>query len=152
MKKIIAIILVLILCLALAGCGDAEKNIDLGALRDKMTSDLSIDGAMSLKTERLESLYGIVASDVKQQGCFITMGGTFPDEILMIEAVDSDAAKRIEEQLQSRLEQVMAQSKNYDAENYALLQKCAVKKTGNYVTLFISAKYAELQKIFDNFS
>ena len=80
------------------------------------------------------------------------MGGTFPDEILMIEAVDSDAAKRIEEQLQSRLEQVMAQSKNYDAENYALLQKCAVKKTGNYVTLFISAKYAELQKIFDNFS
>ena len=77
------------------------------------------------------------------------MGGTFPDEVLMIEAPDSDAAKRVEEKLQSRLSQVMTQSKNYDAENYALLQKCAVKKSGNYVTLFISAKYAELQALFD---
>ena len=149
MKKVLAIFLVIVLCMALAGCGSEKKDLDLSALRDKMTSELSIEGAMSLKTERLESLYGIEAKDVKQQGSFITMGGTFPDEILMIEAVDSDAAKRVEEKLQSRLEQVMAQSKNYDAENYALLQKCAVKKTGNYVTLFISAKYAELQKLFD---
>ncbi len=149
MKKIAAVLLVFVLCLAFAGCGAESKEIDLAALRDKMISEVPIQDAMNLKTERLESLYGIEEKDVKQQACFITMGGTFPDEVLMIEAPDSDAAKRVEEKLQSRLSQVMTQSKNYDAENYALLQKCAVKKSGNYVTLFISAKYAELQALFD---
>lgn len=78
------------------------------------------------------------------------MDGVFPDEIVMIKATDADAAKRIEEKLNKRLEEVKVQSESYDAENYALAQECKVIKEGNYVALFLSAKHADMEKIFQD--
>ena len=60
------------------------------------------------------------------------------------------AASRVAEKLESRLAEIKNQSASYDAENYALAQKCKVTKDSNYVTLFVSAKHEDMQKIFDS--
>ena len=151
MKKLITIIcLVLVLCTLCACGGEEAKVIDIAKVKSDIVSQLSIADPMDVQADRLMDLYGIEAKDVKTAACFVTMDGVFPDEIIMVEAADASAASRVAEKLESRLTEVKNQSASYDAENYALAQKCKVTKTGNYVTLFISAKHEEMQKIFDS--
>ena len=148
MKKIICLLLALML--VLAGCGAEPVTKDIAAVKDTICNQLNITDAMDLPTERLLDLYGIEAASVKNSACFITMGGAFPDEIVMVEAVDAAAAKTVAQKLEARLADVKNQAENYDAESYALLEKCKVSTTGLYVTLFISANSEAMQSIFDN--
>lgn len=148
MKKIICLLLALMLMLA--GCGQEAITKDLTAIKGSILSQLEIADAMNLPAERLLDLYGIEAAQIKTSACFITMGGAFPDEIVMVEAVDAAAAKTVSQKLEARLADVKNQAQNYDAESYALLEKCKVTTTGTYVTLFISAKSEAMQSIFDN--
>ena len=158
MKRFVACILALLMLLSLAACGGKtgdntensteEITVDISALKTKIVEELKVEGAMDLPVSRLSALYGIEEADVKNSACFITMGGTFPDEIIMVEAVDGAAASRVEEKLQARLDEVKKQSQNYDAENYALAQACKVMKAGNTVALFISAQHEEMENMF----
>lgn len=148
MKKIICVLLALML--VLSGCGAEPVTKDIAAIKDTILSQLEIADAIDLPKERLLDLYGIDAAGVKDSACFITMGGAFPDEIIMVETVDAAAAKAVAEKLEVRLADAKNQAENYDAESYALLEKCKVTTTGLYVTLFISAKNEAMQSIFDN--
>lgn len=148
MKKIICLLLALML--VLAGCGQAPVTKDISAIKDTIVSQLEIENALDLPAQRLLDLYGIEATQIKTSACFITMGGAFPDEIVMVEATDAAAAKAVAQKLEARLADVKNQAQNYDAESYALLEKCKVTTLGTYVTLFISAKSEAMQSIFDN--
>ena len=154
MKRFIAIIVAVLSLLALTACGsnagETNKEIDIDSVKSKIISDLSIEGAMDVDAGRLIDLYGIEEKDIEKSACYVTMDGVFPDEIVMIKATDADAAKRIEEKLNKRLEEVKVQFESYDAENYALAQECKVIKEGNYVALFLSAKHADMEKIFQD--
>ena len=104
---------------------------------------------MDLAPARLLALYGIEEADIKESACFVTMDGIFPDEIVMIKAADTDAADRIEEKLNTRLDEIKVQSQSYDPENYAIAQECKVFREGNVVALFVSAKHADMEAIFN---
>lgn len=147
MKKII--IAILALALLLAACGAEPVTKDIAAIKEQIVTELAVEGAMDIPTERLLDLYGIEAEAVKSSACFVTMGGAFPDEIIMVEAVDSAAAKEIAQKLESRLADVSNQAQNYDAESYAQFQKCKVQTDGVYVALFISAQAEQMQKLFN---
>ncbi len=151
MKKIIALVLAVLTIFALTACGgDSAKEIDIAAVKETIVTDLAIEGSMDIDSSRLLDLYGIAAEDIEEAACYITMDGVFPEEIIMVKAVDADAAKRVEEKLNARIEEVKVQSQSYDAENYALAQECKVIKEGNYVAMFLSAKHAEMETIFTN--
>ena len=147
MKKII--IGILALALLLTACGAESATKDIVAIKEQIITELAIEGAMDISTDRLLDLYGIEAESVKTSACFVTMGGAFPDEIVMIEAVDSASAKQIAQKLESRLADVSNQAQNYDAESYAQFQKCKVQTDGVYVALFISAQAEQMQKLFN---
>ena len=152
MKKIAALILALITVFTLAACsgGGEAKDIDIAAVKDKIVTDLAIDGAMDVDSSRLLDLYGIEAADIEQSACFITMDGVFPDEIIMIKATSADAAKKVADKLNNRIEEVKVQSESYDPENAALAKECKVIENGNYVAMFLSAKHADMEKIFED--
>lgn len=172
MKRIISILLCVMCLTLLVACGADSKgdntstqlqnqqqnvsadtagdSVDLNAIKYQIISDLSMEGTMDMDTAMLNSLYGIEEADVKDSACFATMEGVFPDEIIMVRAADSDAAGRIEEKLQTRLAAVLAQSKNYDAENYEIAQKCKVTVNGDVVALFVSSQHEAMQVIFDS--
>lgn len=154
MKKIVCALLAVMCLLSLFACGsgessDSAREIDIKAKKDQIISDLAIEGALDLASERLLALYGIDAADIEESACFITMGGVFPDEIVMIKATDADAAGRIEEKLNTRLDEIKVQSQSYDPENYAIAQECKVLREGNVVALFMSAKHADMEAIFN---
>lgn len=152
MKKVLCIVLALISVLALAACAGKEptaKDVDLAVLKSDMLSQLSVENANDINSAALLGLYGIAAEDIEASACYTTMNGVFPDEVVMIKAVDAAAAARVAEKLNTRVEQVKVQSENYDAENYALAQKCEVVTEGNYVAMFLSPSYDTLVQLFN---
>ena len=159
MKRIICLMLAVICLMGLCACGGGDpdegnatkvrENINIAAIKDSIISEIGIQGAYDMDTAMLFNMYGIDEADVEECASFTTMDGVFPDEIIMVKATDKDAADRVEEKLNTRLDAVLTQSQNYDAENYAIAQKCKVIREGQVVALFISANHEEMQTIFN---
>lgn len=150
MKRLICAVLLIAMMFSLVACGsDSYREIDIKAVKEQIISELSIEGALDLASERLLALYGIEEADIAESACFVTMGGVFPDEIVMIKATDEAAADRIEAKLNTRLDEIKIQSQSYDPENYAIAQECKVLREGNVVALFMSAKHADMEAIFN---
>lgn len=166
MKKVCLIFVLLSVCLLLCSCTkkeavktdefviETEKTDSLTTLsdiRDEILTELKVEDSMPIETDSLNSLYGIDSSVVKQSASFVTMSGTFPHEVIMIEAVDKEAVKTVEAALEKKLAEVRVQSKSYDATNYKLAQQCKVNIKGNFVTLLLSPDHAQIQKILDKY-
>lgn len=125
--------------------------VDLSAVRDDIINKLSVQNPLKIETPALNNLYGIGADLVAQSASFVTMSGTFPDEIILVEAVDEAAAETIRSCLQKRLEEVLVQSETYDAENHAAALECQVVVNGLYVSLILSPKQAEMCEIVQSY-
>lgn len=126
-------------------------SVDLNAVKNAIVSGAGVVDPLDVPTARLESLYGIDTSLVKQAASFVTIEGAFPDEIVMIEAVSEEAAEMIQLLLGIRLSEVKEQSKSYDPENYALAQQCTVGKKGAFVSMFLAPQHAKMKAIFDSY-
>lgn len=161
MKRFLAIVMLLATLCAFTACkSDSGKNkdgnnketavtVDIKAVKDKIITDLEIVEPLEIPAERACGMYYLDAKDVKDSACVVTMGGAFPDEIIIFEATDAEAAARIAEKLEAKLQDTINQATNYDADSLALLKECKVETAGNYVHLFISAKSAQMREIFN---
>ena len=127
------------------------EPVDLTQVRDAIIDGLEIAEPFLLDTDALLNLYGIEGAWVAQSASFATMSGTFPDEVVLVEALDEAAAASVAQCLQSRLDEVLVQSKSYDADNYAAAQACQVRCDGLYVSLLLSPKQAEMTEICQRF-
>ncbi len=127
---------------------ETGTSVDLSAVRADIISQLSIADPLNLETDALLNLYGIDASLVAQSASFVTMSGTFPDEVILVEAVDEAAAATIQEKLQNRLNEVLVQSESYDPDNYKAAQSCQVRVNGLYVSLILSPKQADMAAVY----
>ena len=160
MKKIVSLLLAFVIVFSFAACSSGDDssaqnntavNVDLAAVKAEMIEKLSPADPINLEAQSLLDLYGIAAEDVESCACYTTMDGVFPEEVIMIKAKDADALGRIEEKMNNRIGEVKVQSQNYDAENYAIAQKCEVQKNGNYIAMFLSPDYDSLTQIFNSY-
>lgn len=129
----------------------AENKVDLAAVRTAIVDQLGLSDPLNLDTDALNNLYGIDPSLVAQSASFTVAAGTFPDEVIMVEAVSDEAVATIQEKLQSRLDQVLVQSQSYDAENYKAAQSCQVRVNGRFVSLILSPKQADIAAIYASY-
>lgn len=173
MKRIIAFFCILAFCLVCVSCEDkqtattepsqsqsgtktpdatSEKptTVDLADLKASMTEKFGATDFIDIASDMLLNLYGIAAEDIADSACYTTMDSVFPQEVIMIKATNEDAKERIVVALEKRIDEVKEQSKNYDAENYALAQKCTVGTEGMYVTMFLSPHYDTMTEMFQN--
>lgn len=159
-KRFSALLLAFVMIFALAACsdntGDGNNDgnsdtavVDIETVKDTIISELSITDARSLDSSRLLDLYGIKEEDFTASACFVTMNAIFPDEVIMVNAVNKDKAQEIAELLQTHLDAVKVQSQSYDAENYAIAQKCEVMTEGLTVALFLSPDQEAMVEIFN---
>ena len=155
MKKIFALLLALLCFGCFFACTDDNgnvettyENVNISEIKDKMIEDLNIEGAIDMGDAILLS-YGIEEKDIKETASFITMDGVFTSEAIIIKAVDGEAAQRIAEKLEVRHGALLEQSKNYDADNYALAQECEVKTYGHIVTLFFAPEHKGMTEILE---
>lgn len=150
MRKFLSLALAALLILSLTACGSQQKTYDLDSIAASFMETLADSEPLKMENAAISDLYNTDPADVKNAVCIVTMGGTgaFPDEIIMMEAVDDAAAGRIQSKLEARLADVTNQAQNYDADSLALFQSCKVERFGNYVNLFISPDAQTLREIF----
>jgi len=130
---------------------ESDGGVLLSEVRSAILEKCEIADSLPLETEALERLYGIDTAGVKQSAGFVTMSGTFPHEVIMIEAVDNKAADEIVSKLQNRHSEVMVQSKSYDAKNYALALECKVVKDGNFISMFLSPDHKKITEVYNEY-
>ena len=169
MKKFLVCLLIVSLIIVTAGCSnngsihtdntgntDSTDNtqvaaqMDIAALKASIIQQFNVEDSMDLPKDRLLDMYGFALEDIKTSACYITMGGAFIEEIILVETIDAAAAERIVQKLETKLSDAKSQAQNYDAETYAMLQDCKVQKTDTYVALFISGNAPTMQQMFDD--
>lgn len=152
MKNVMCVFLSIVMLVSLTACGgDQAVCVDLQAVKTDILTQLSITDPIELSDDKLLSLYGIPADSMASQACFLVTSDIFPAEILMIEAVDANAADDIAVKLQMRLDSLKVQSQSYDAESYAIAQACTVLADGMYVAMFFSEYGAEMEAIYNSY-
>lgn len=178
MKRLLtltAALLALVMVLSLSACGgDAEPaeeaaeetaaaetaetaeapeaaGVDLAALRDQIVADCGIADVLNVETDALANLYGIDAAQVASSASFTaSSGAAFPQEIVMVQAVDDAAAADIAAKLGNRLGAIAEQAASYDPDSLALAQNCAVVTNGTYVGMFFSSSYDAMVSAFQS--
>ena len=150
-KKLSGLLCAVTLSLTLFACGGdpAAKTADLNQVLAQIESQATLGDMVTYSPDDLKAAYGIDAADVKQSVAKVASDGLKADEIIMIEAVDDAAAKRIEEKLQTHYEAKSNENITYNPEQYAMIQTCSVKRNGNFVTLFLSADADKMTSAFE---
>lgn len=142
MKKFVVILLTLCLVFALTACGgdkpaeNTAKTVDLPAVYAGF--GLNSEDMLALAETDLMEYYGIDAANVKQFAGAVNLTGISAEEIVLIEAVDANAAATVKTQLDARYDSKAAQMKDYLPDQYAIIEKCSVRVDGNFVAMIVS--------------
>ena len=145
MKRFLCVIAVItVLAVTLCACGRAAKP--LSEIFEKLKTDYNITDMLEYKSADDLSRYGIKAEDVEESAGGVNKTGVNQEEIVLVKAKDADAAKRVEDALNKRLESKLNETKNYNPEQYAIVEKCSVDVDGNYVSMIISSNAEAMKK------
>lgn len=137
MKKIIAMALVIIAGISmLAGCG--AKTADLKDVTTKINSEYSLQLKELSSVDDLNTYYSIDSADVKQFAAEIDETNSAPKEIVLVEAVDSAAADRVEKALTNRYNSIYSTYSSYSPEQLDMVKNCSVTKDGNFISLIVA--------------
>ena len=167
MKKFIAVLslfMCFLMIFAFAGCksdsasdassGDTEKEVVLSDVLDKINSKFSVpvDDMTAIETtDDLELYYNIAPADVKQFAAQTTKNtATDISEIILVEAVDSDAAQRVYDALEYRYSSQRDLCASYSAELLAIINKCSVEIDGNFVSLIMSDSSKDITDYYNS--
>ncbi len=150
MKKAISIAASLVLCLMIfAGCGAKEAN--LNEVMDKINSEYQLSLQTFSSVDDLNKYYSINTSDVKQFAAEIDSNNDRPIVIIMVEAVDSEAAGNVEKALTNYYNSIISTYSSYSAENLEMVKSCKVTKDGNFVSLIVASDAQGMLDIYYSF-
>lgn len=163
-KSILSIIICILSVFVFAACSDsqgansdskANVNVELTQILSDINKEFSIsaDDMMQIEdTDSLELFYNILPEDVKQFAAQTTVNtATDISEIILVEAVDADAADRVYKALDVRYSSQRDLTASYSAELLDIINKCSVEKNGNYVTLIMSVESADITDFYNSY-
>ncbi len=154
-KRISALVLVMISLLSFAACkpetDDATpKTVDLIAIRNELYEKTNATDPIEINKEEFYRLFGIEADKIKVSASYMVSNEIFPDEIMMVEASDAEAAKEVAEKLQIHLDEITAQATGYDAKGQAIAEATTIIVKGNYIAMFFSQQRETMEEIYNS--
>lgn len=154
MKRIIAILLAVVMVFALAACnGDngasSTANVNLTDVINKINSDYQNNMTAIADASQLSTYYEIKSEDVKSFAAEIDRSGI--DEVVLVEATDSDAVSRVQQCLNNRYQSKVQQGASYSPEELNIIKSCSVKTNGNYVSLIVSKDAQGMETIYNSY-
>ena len=129
----------------------AASSKSLNEIRTEIINALSVQNALELDASAMTNLYGINSAHIVEAAGFVVMEGTFPHEAVMIKAKDNAAAAEVERLLKVKHQSFLEQAKGYDAQNYALAQKCKVERNGSYVSMFLTPDFEAMKNVYGEY-
>ena len=157
MKRLLtlaAALMALMMVLSLSACGETAEEtgeestvettapaapVDLAALREQLLTDCGISDFVNVETDALTNLYGIDAAGVASSASFsASSGAAFPQEIVMVQAVDEAAAGTMLNTLKGLVSQWIEADRDYAPEEVPKLEKAVLRQSGAWVVLVVA--------------
>ena len=156
MKRLISLALVAAMVVGLAACGGNKElsgpDFRVQDAMDAMLERAGADEMMTLNEGDMLDFYGIRAEDMEQFAAAVTSAGISAKEIVLVKAAGEDAAQRVQEQLNKRVSNRMAEFENYLPDQFDIAANHSrVSRDGVYVSLIISGELEDLSKIYSGF-
>lgn len=150
MKKILCLLTAILMLVAmLSACTDA-KEVDLPTLLADINSQFGFSDLKNIEdADMLNRYYQIDQNDVKQLAAELSTAASQYSEVVMVEAVDSDAVDRIAAILNNHLDAQLSTAKSYDAAQVSMIEACKVQQTGNYVYLVVDEKASDISAVIE---
>lgn len=150
MKKMIAAAAVMLaVCLLFCSCAQNQNAKPLTEIFDSVKSEIGVSEMLEFSAAaELNRFYGIEEADVAEFAGGVNSSGVNQEEIVLVKASDADAASRIAEALRNRLNAKLNETKNYNPEQYAILETCSVDTDDLYVSMILSQNAAAIKEIY----
>ena len=156
MKRLVSLILAAVMALGLSACGGSKNTSGPDfQVQDAMDALLERAGAedmMILSEGDALDFYGIKAEDMEQFSAAINATGISAEEIVLVKAASEDAAKSVQERLDKRVANRMAEFENYLPYQFDIVANHSqVSRDGVYVSMIISSELESLSEIYSGF-
>ena len=144
MKKLISLLLVLLLTMALAGCGGAKVNntVTAGGLADALNMTVPFDSEM--KSASVDNYLSVPEG---AQAAGYMSNGTTAEEIFVVRCANEDDAKAVKTEMETLLADQRADMERYQPEEVSRLENAVLVQRGIYAVLCVSADAEKAEKI-----
>ena len=151
MKKISILLTLIMIVLVAAGCSSSQSvTLDVQQTADKLSQEVSFqDQLTSLDQDAALKLYDLTADDVQAVALYVGTGAT-AEEISVWQGKDANAAKNIQNAVNTRIENQKESFVDYNPEEMPKLENPIVVAKGNYVVLCLSGDNDNAKKIIDS--
>lgn len=141
-----------VLAVLLSSCGAETKELPAPAdLFAAIQAETELPQMVDTAETDLEALTGIRPDSYDSAVCCRLYEGTAPDEIIIVQSRDSEAAAEIQTRLENRLEYKRESGRLYLTEYQPMLQAGTVRRDGLTVSLIVSEQAAEIAQVYDSF-
>ncbi len=138
MKKQIALILALALCLAaFAGCGSEAADPGFEAVAEAVKSAVGTGSMAEQDSAYIENMIGLASGSYEQALVMVTNMGTSIDEFGLFKAAGEEQVEGIHSAIDAYLEHRLEGWMPYQPEELPKLQNAQVFTEGNYVLYLI---------------
>ena len=142
MKRTLSLLLTLLLiCLAMAACAESTEPAEIpGTLLERVSRVAEDNEHLAVLTaEDLYDLVGVPPVDYEDFAYLADYDALSGRELIIVRAVDEEAAQRVEEMLSQYLELRMRETRNYLPEAYKALSEAEVIREELLTVLSIAA-------------
>lgn len=153
MKRFFALLLAVCLFAFAAGCGDSYKGpeVDVAALAAELAAaDIFDDIVSEMPAELAPHFYSYDEADVVACALYqSTLAAA--EEVFIVECTDHDAAKRVMESCEGRIEEQIAAYENYVPAEVPKLEGALRMAIEKYVFFVVSNDSDEAQRIVESY-
>lgn len=154
LKKTVRLLIFLLLPLLLTACGPTTPSkqaleVDVEALLELMSEETEWEDMMSMNIKHLKNLYGIEEIDVTSFAGAMKTDGITADEVLILEAKDTETAEALVKKLQARLKAKSNEAKDYLPTQYRIIEEAEIIQKERYAALLVSPDVDALLELWD---
>lgn len=139
MKKTVALFFTILFLLA-AGCSGkgGDVSVDVPKAADRLIAGISFSDQMAAVDDKVtQRLFGLGDGDAVESKVYEGTGAT-AEEVAVFEAKDADAAGRIRDAAEKRVEDQREAFRDYQPKEMEKLKSPVLEVKGNYVFLCVS--------------
>lgn len=143
MKRTGLLLLAIILIIGtMCGCGEDKESpssaADFSTVKQKIDESFDFSELYGIQdAEELSLTYSFEQADIADFYAKYSVTGMDSQEIIIVKAVNTEAAERIKSALETRYKSKVNEAASYSPEQLELVQKCSVRVDGDIVSLVV---------------
>lgn len=155
LKKYLNLMLAGAMVLCLGACSGGQSNqsaqFSVQTAMDDLLATVPVEEPLTLSEGDMLDFFGISAERMEEFAAVTCASGITAQEIVLVKAVDEDAADAVAEKLQNRLDALAAQMEDYLPEQYEVVQACQVREDGAYVAMIVHPEHEALEALYADY-